>query len=216
MRIYAAAACGHPTSMALNLIAPLHPREPKQAQTLLVDSQLQKAHGLANIEGDGAPIAGNTQIHLWPNLPKLLMHLQSCGCLQELVHSFLHPKLHGLPKFLLCIVQAVAAGPQKSPVAGWVATELLNGTPRCIGRFQEACQPLLQVFDALIHHEAWQGCLGIRGALAACWRCLPLRHLVAAVALTGIGRYGSGRSLPGSLLPRNLVLARKPLGVLSF
>ena len=25
--------------------------------------------------------------------------------------AFLHPKLHGLPKFLLCIVQAVAAGP---------------------------------------------------------------------------------------------------------
>ena len=84
MRIYAAAAwaaevsafclrirqfgpaCGHPTSMALNFVAPLHPREPKQAQTLLaarekrglqewappqhssclIDSQLQKAHSL--------------------------------------------------------------------------------------------------------------------------------------------------------------------------
>ena len=64
-------ACGHPTSMALNFVAPLHPREPKQAQTLLaarekarlakmgppqrssclIDSQLQKAHSLRLWEG---------------------------------------------------------------------------------------------------------------------------------------------------------------------
>ena len=158
-------AFGHPTSMALNLIAPLHPREPKQAQTLLAVGEVglkewpelflprrlpaaksarpQALGGgtftnrqgelmegpfkclkacLANIEeGDGAPIAGNAQIHLrgrskcncavgWGLLccPTSGQTSRSCSCTSKDTMCDVTANFHDAPVYIYTHVTATA------------------------------------------------------------------------------------------------------------